>query len=144
MSVEHACAIWIPTFLFVLLLTIMQWNGKLPSVDSIQALAAVTNSKGGNILVLGTMSLIFFFTAMRLTYWCLDRMIDGKLTADNAVVMMGLTFVTGSAFGGSFSSMLKAMSGENAKTVLSTEEGSTVRASVIAPSESNATSQEKP
>jgi hypothetical protein len=119
----------------------MQWHGKLPSVDSIQALAAVTNSKGGNILVLGTMSLIFFFTAMRLTYWCLDRMIDGKLTADNAVVMMGLTFVTGSAFGGSFSSMLKAMSGENAKIP---EDSAITRSSVVAPPASNTTSQEKP
>jgi hypothetical protein len=112
MTWEHACAIWIPTFLFLVLIAFMQWHGKLPSVQSIAALASVTNSKGGNILVLAAFSTLFFFSAVKMIYWSIEKMIEGKLEPANAVVMMGLTFVTGSAFGGSFSSMLKAMSGE--------------------------------
>lgn len=85
----------------------------LPSVDALQEFASMLNSKGGNILVLAGLSLLFFETAVHMTYWCLDRMNEGKLTVDNAVMMMGLTFITGSCFGGAFSSMLKVMSGEN-------------------------------
>ena len=87
--------------------------GKLPSIDSIQALANVVNTKGGNILALGMFSLVFFFTGLGLIYWSLNRMMEGKLTVDNAVLMMGLSWISGTAFGGAFSSMLKVMSGEN-------------------------------
>lgn len=84
----------------------------LPNIDSLQQFASMLNSKGGNILILGTMSLYFFVTGIRMTYWCLEQAVAGKLSADNAVMMMGLTFVTGSCFGGAFSAMLKVMSGD--------------------------------
>jgi hypothetical protein len=84
----------------------------LPSTESVQEFASMLNSKGGNILILGAFSLFFFVTGMRMVYWCLEQNIEGKLNADNAVMMMGITFVTGSCFGGSFSSMLKVMSGD--------------------------------
>ena len=85
----------------------------LPTTDAMQEFASMLNSKGGNILVLAALSLLFFETAVHMTYWCLDRMQAKTLTVDNAVMMMGLTFITGSCFGGAFSSMLKVMSGEN-------------------------------
>jgi hypothetical protein len=88
----------------------------LPTTEGVQDFASMLNSKGGNILILGTFSLFFFITGMRMVYWCLEQNIEGKLSADNAVMMMGITFVTGSCFGGSFSSMLKVMSGESPVT----------------------------
>jgi len=103
---------WIPVFLMLGIFVLMQWFGKLPPIETIQQLATITNTKGGNIFILATMSIIFFFTAIRMTYWCLDRVAAKAFTADNAVLMLGLSFVTGTAFGGAFSSMLKAMSGE--------------------------------
>ena len=84
------------------------------SVQAVQELANVVNTKGGNILVLMGLTLIFFFTGIGLIFWSLNRMLEDKLTADNAVLMMGLSWVLGTAFGGSFSSMLKVMSGEPA------------------------------
>ena len=112
MSIDHACAVYIPMAVVLGWLTLMQCYGKLPSVNSIQSLAQVVNTKGGNILVLGAMSMVFFYAAIHLIYWTIERMMEGKLKPENAVIMMGLTFVTGTAFGGAFSSMLKAMSGE--------------------------------
>jgi len=85
----------------------------LPSAESLQEFVSMLNSKGGNIMVLGAMSMIFFGTAMRFTYWCIVQMIENKMTADNAIAMMGVNFITGTCFGGSFASMLKVMSGEN-------------------------------
>lgn len=96
----------------ILLYAFFQYTGKLPSIESVQALANVVNTKGGNILALAAFSLVFFFTGLGLIYWSLNRMMESKLTVDNAVLMMGLSWISGTAFGGAFSSMLKVMSGE--------------------------------
>lgn len=97
--------------LLVMFCTLM-WFKKLPPVESLQNLATLVNTKGGNILVLAGFSLVFFFTSLGLIYWALNRMAEGKLSADNAVLMMALSWLLGTAFGGSFSSMLKVMTGE--------------------------------
>lgn len=97
----------------VLLYAFMAYRKVLPSVQAVQDLATLVNTKGGNILVLLFLTMVFFFTGVGLIYWALNRMQEGKLAADNAVLMMGLSWVLGTAFGGSFSSMLKVMSGEN-------------------------------
>ena len=99
--------------LIVLSYLVLALRGKLPSVEAIQEFASVINSKGGNILWLGFFTLLFFSASVSMFYWAMNRIIEGKLTPDNAVLMMGLQFVTGVAFGGSFASMLKVMSGEN-------------------------------
>jgi hypothetical protein len=99
-------------FALIILYGILAAKHLLPSISSLQGFADLLNSKGGNILVLLILSLLFFETGVRMIYWCLERAIEGKLNADNAVMMMGVTFITGSCFGGSFSSMLKVMSGE--------------------------------
>jgi hypothetical protein len=99
--------------MIMLIYFVLAYTKKLPSVESIQSLATVVNTKGGNILALAAFTLVFFFTGLGLIYWALNRIAEGKLTADNAVLMMGLSWILGSAFGGSFSAMLKVMSGEN-------------------------------
>lgn len=106
---DFVCIIAVLAVLYL----VMAYRHLLPSVISIQELANTVNTKGGNILVLLTLTLIFFFTGMGLIYWSLNRMNEGKLSADNAVLMMALSWILGTAFGGAFSSMLKVMSGEN-------------------------------
>jgi len=96
-------------------LVIMQWYKKLPSVDSIQELASVMNSRGGNIMVLGSFSVFFFFSALRFTYWFMEKSADGKLSPQDTLGLAAFTWITGTAFGGSFTSMVKAMTGENTK-----------------------------
>lgn len=93
--------------------TVLAYRHALPAVSSVQELANVVNTKGGNILVLVALTMLFFFTGVGMVYWMLDRIQEGKLSVDNAVLMMGLSWVTGTAFGGAFSAMLKVMSGEN-------------------------------
>lgn len=99
----------------VLVYALLAYRRVLPSIGAVQDLANVVNTKGGNILVLFVLTLIFFFTGIGLIYWSLNRMLEGKLSADNAVLMMGLSWILGTAFGGSFSSMLKVMSGDDPK-----------------------------
>lgn len=115
MSLEHACTIYVPIILFIAAWAFMQWHGKLPSTDSIQALATISATKGGNIIILLVMSLAFFYSGLRLIYYCLGQSIDGKVATDNAVMMLAITFVTGTAFGATLGALLKTMTGENVK-----------------------------
>lgn len=96
-----------------------------PSIDTLNALANLMNTKGGNILLLGFLSIFFFLIGIRFIYWTLERMIENKLTVDNAMIMLGVNFVTGTAFGGAFSSMLKTMTGESAPSMPGTKETTT-------------------
>lgn len=96
-------------------LVVMQWYRKLPSVDSIQELASVVNSRGGNIMVLGIFSFVFFMSALRFTYWFMEKATTGKISAQDTLGLAAFTWVTGTAFGGAFTSMVKAMTGENTK-----------------------------
>jgi hypothetical protein len=107
---------WIFVSVSMIVLGIMQWHGKLPSSRAVQDIAATVNSKGGNILVLTFLSLVFFFTGMRFLYFCIMMIIEGKLTPDNAVAVTGINWVTGAAFGMAFSSLLKAMTGEGTRS----------------------------
>jgi len=100
--------------LFVVL--VMQWRGKLPPIASVAKLADVLNTKGGNILLLWMTSMIFFAATMRFTYWVLGKVENGKLDVSNAFALAGFTFISGNAFGGAFSSMLKTMTGESMAT----------------------------
>lgn len=113
--IGHECAIWIPVFAFVSLFVVLLWHGKLPSVESIQGLATISATKGGNIIILMVMAFSFFFAGMRLIYYCLGLSVDGKITVDNAVMMLAISFVTGTAFGNVMGALLKTMTGENVK-----------------------------
>ena len=90
----------------------MWWKGRL-TVHSVGELAAIMDSRGGNILILLALVLIFYKSALHLFYWALDKVISGTLKPDNTIALMGLSFVTGAAFGGAFPTLLKAMTGLN-------------------------------
>lgn len=116
MSFYQEAILLLPIALLLVLWAVMQWYGKLPTTDAIQDLATVLATKGGNIMILTSMGLIFFFAGLRLIYYCLSLSIDGKVSTDNAVMMLAITFVTGTAFGGTQGALLKTMTGENVKS----------------------------
>jgi hypothetical protein len=100
-----------PVFFALVVFTVMWWFGKLPTVNTIHDLAEISDTKGGNILLLYTMSFVYFFVAVRFGYWIIAKSGDGKVSVENALVMAMFGFITGSAFGGSFSAMIKTMTG---------------------------------
>lgn len=113
MITETNYVLWLIGVVFFFTIVVMQWKGKLPQVKSVQDLATALNSRGGNILILGLFSAGFFIASLRFTYWIISRASDGKITVENSVAMAAFTWMTGSAFGGAFTSMVKAMTGEN-------------------------------
>jgi hypothetical protein len=116
MTFSQECVLLLPIALLIVLWAFMQWHQKLPSTESIQNLATVLATKGGNIMILTGMGFVFFFAGLRLIYYCLSLSIDGKVSTDNAVMMLAITFVTGTAFGGTQGALLKTMTGENVKS----------------------------
>lgn len=85
---------------------------RLPSADSIQTLITMLNTKGGNILILSVMAMVFFRSFMHLVYVVLQQIQAQTLREDNAIALMGLQFVSTTAFGGALGALLKTMTGE--------------------------------
>lgn len=106
---------WAFAFFLVFVWSVLQARGKTPSVSSLQDLASAINSRGGNIIVLLGLTLIFHLTGMRFIYYVIGQIELGKVTASDAIVALGVTYITGTCFGGAFGALLKTMTGESSK-----------------------------
>jgi hypothetical protein len=84
---------------------------KLPAVESIRRFISTLDDRGGNIVVLVVFSGWFFTVSIRLFYYAIGLIADNKIDAKDAILMMALTWVTGSVFGGSFGALLKTLNG---------------------------------
>ncbi len=108
MHITHFDVVSLLIFLGYCVLAVL---AKLPSVEAIRKLVSTLDDRGGNILVLLALTGWFFATARGLFYHAIGLISNGKIDAKDAVLMFGLTFVTGSAFGGAFAALLKTLTG---------------------------------
>jgi uncharacterized membrane protein len=97
----------------LLVLGIVVWRKAWPSAQVTHDLVELMNTKGGIIILLWITSMIFFFVGMKMVYWGVNRMLEGKLSTDNALILSAFNWITGSAFGGAFGALLKTMVGED-------------------------------
>lgn len=102
-------------FLAVLALVylLMVATRRLPSMDSFQKFTDTINSAGGHIIILSLFSAWFFATAMRFFFHVLS-LPDEVITKHDAIIMTGVGFLTGTAFGGAWGALIKTMSGGKA------------------------------
>lgn len=109
-----------PQILIVVLAAIIYlllvFSNKLPSMASFKDFTDTINSSGGHIIILTLFCAWFFVAAMRFFFHVLSMPGD-TITKENALIMLGVTFVTGTAFGGAWSALLKTMSGNKANGV---------------------------
>lgn len=91
---------------------VLALRNKLPQVESIRKFTAAFDDRGGNILILSLFSSWFFATAIRLFYYAMTLISNGKIDAKDAVLLMALQFATGVAFGGAFGALLKTFRGD--------------------------------
>jgi hypothetical protein len=87
------------------------YTGKFPTVASIRDFVEIVNTRGGNILLLAFFTWIFFRAAMLFIYhvMALADSPGDTVPKSDAIITAGLGFVTGGAFQGAFSSLLKTM-----------------------------------
>jgi len=84
---------------------------QLPDVEGFRKLISAADDKGGNILLLAGFSAWFFSVAVGMFYYAYNMIGEKKIDGKDAIMLMGLSFATGTAFGGAFSAMLKTMTG---------------------------------
>lgn len=109
----------------------LQVSKRGPTMSSMREFVNLTNTRGGNIFILGAFSVWFFSAAMRLFYHAFAMLAAKSLTADDAILLMGLQFVTGGAFGASFGSMLKTMTGSDGQSRATDLNGDSSRSTTV-------------
>ena len=97
-------------------LVAMQWYKKLPEPWTIKHYLSALNDRGGNILVLAFGSAWFFSVSVKTFFHFVNLIVEKKLEPDNAIVLMGVQFVSSSAFGSCFGALLKTMTGSDSMT----------------------------
>lgn len=110
---------------------LLVWNRRAPSADSWRAFVNVFDSRGGNILILLAGTIYSFRAALRLFYHAIDLVVAGQLNRDDAILLMALTFVTGTVFGQFSGALMKTMHGTDPPqtiTASATQNGASVSA----------------
>jgi hypothetical protein len=98
---------------FVGVYLLLVFRNKLPGMRAFKDFADTINTAGGHIILLGLFSLYFFKAAMQFFYHVMG-LPDDKVTKANAIIMTGIAFLTGTAFGGAWAALLKTMTGGKA------------------------------
>lgn len=104
---------YIALVVIALVYLLLVFRNKMPSMNSFKDFVDAINTAGGHILVLTLFSLYFFRTAMRFFFHVLG-LPDEVVTKQNAVIMTGIAFLTGTAFGGAWAALIKTMTGGKA------------------------------
>jgi len=101
--------------ILILVWVFLALRNKLPSIDGIRELVGILNSRGGNILILTALTLTFFHASMRWFYYVMGLLQSKSITPDNAVLIAGISFVTGTAFGSAIGALLSALTGQDGR-----------------------------
>jgi hypothetical protein len=109
---EHISRADVYLFALIAVYVFLSLRNKLPAVESIRRIVSALDDRGGNIVVLAIFSGWFFLAGMHAFYFALNLISQGKIDAKDAILMMFVTWLTGSAFGGSFGAMLKTLNGQ--------------------------------
>jgi len=111
-----------PEFLIIcyllVLVPVLMWKGKMPSIHSIGQLAQILNSRGGNIVLLGSFTMFFFIAAARYIYFTIGLLQPGLVMTNETIRQMGMTFFTSTAFSSFAGALLKTMTGEDLHTAV--------------------------
>lgn len=102
--------------LFIGVYLLLVFRNRMPSMGVFKEFVDAINTAGGHIVLLAIFSFYFFRTAMRFFFHVLG-LPDEVVTKQNAVIMTGIAFLTGTAFGGAWGALIKTMSGGKANGV---------------------------
>lgn len=117
----------------IIAIGVLAGKGKLPTVASFITFCNAINTRGGNIVLLSLMLLIFNAAAVKYLYFVVGLEISGKLTKESAIALTGLTYVTGQICGNVMGAWLKALSPQDMPTPGSTTATTTSTVTPVPP-----------
>jgi hypothetical protein len=86
--------------LFLVAIFVLALLGKLPSIDQFRQFAAVVDTRGGNITVLLTLTIMFFCVGVGLLYYLVGLVEDKVFNVQEAMIIEGtVTYASGWALG---------------------------------------------
>jgi hypothetical protein len=83
------------------------------NTDSLNKVGEIFASRGGNIIILVSLTVLFFGVAMGLGYHILAMVEQKTLTSDNTLAVMLIQFVTGTAFGTALGALIQLLGGSS-------------------------------
>jgi hypothetical protein len=96
----------------VIFLAVLYWTNKLPSLETIQKFSLIADSRGGNILILLVLTVLFFLVSIGFAYFVMDALIDQKLTQENTLALLLVNWLTGGVFGAALGALIKTLHSE--------------------------------
>jgi hypothetical protein len=97
-------------FIFTILGYLL-WKGGI-TLESVERIGKVADTVGGRILILVTMTMLFFIVAAGYGYYVLDAVQAGTLRSDDTLAIMLIQFVTGTAFGTAMGALVSLLGGK--------------------------------
>ena len=85
------------------------------NTESITRIGKIADTRGGNIMILVSLTVLFFGVAMGLGYHILAMVEAKSLTSDNTLAVMLVQFVTGTAFGTALGALIQLLGGSKAE-----------------------------
>lgn len=133
-AIEHL-DVWVGLVVLILSFIVMKFK---PSVEDVHSIVEMANTKGGIIVILFGMSMIFFVSGLRFMYWTVSMQLSHPNDTVTAWMTAGFNWISGGAFAGAFGAMIATMKGEslppsptNGKGTTSTTVTSTVSTSAV-------------
>jgi len=99
---------WLAFALIMLLWSLMQRAGKMPSARGWHVFLDSFNTRGGNIVILTLLTLFFYRTSLIFLY----QMFDRAVAQDNSFALMGFQATT-AAWGGTMGALMKTMTSDS-------------------------------
>lgn len=100
----------------VVIWAVLNYLNLLPDIASVQKLIGIMNDRGGNLVQLLFLTIYFFKWSVWFFIYSMNKVENGNLTKDDTIMIMAITFVTGTAFGGAWGAFLKTMTGTDSQT----------------------------
>lgn len=88
------------------------WYGKFVSNDRLHGLVDVIGTRGGNILVLATFSMVSMVVSVKMLTYMLEMSMSGRLSQTNVLMMSVFNFVTAHMSGTFFGALIATMKGD--------------------------------
>lgn len=85
------------------------------TADNMERTGKLFDTRGGNIMILVVLTMIFFSSGIGIGYHILGMVEAKTITSDNTMAVMLIQFVTGTAFGTALGALIQLLGGSKSQ-----------------------------